>query len=280
MQAAGGPALVCRRLEPYATHLFTTRPWRLGSAERDGTSRAWDEVAEAIGAPDGRLVRVHQVHGTAVFVADEALRGAAVGAPAVPAGTGRAVHDADIILTRTEGLALAIQTADCVPLLIADRDSGVVAAVHAGWRGLAAGAPREAVRALERRFGSRPDSLIAAIGPAVGACCYQVGPDVRAAFGGHASDAQLREWFTDTPADLPDNPPIAAVVAAVRRPDRWFFDGWSAARAQLEAAGVAADRIFAARLCTASHADVFCSYRRDGPPAGRLAAVVRCDPRP
>jgi YfiH family protein len=240
--------------------LFTTRVWELGSAGADSRQRGWDEVAHAIGVPGPSLVRVHQVHGTTVFVA----------------GNGASPGDADIVIARTPGAALAVQTADCVPLLVADRATGAVAAVHAGWRGLAAGAPRTAVDALRTNFGSRPADLVAAIGPAIGACCYQVGPDVRAAFaGGGTSMADLDRWFSEMPCRLPHNPPMPSLDGERRRRDRWFFDGWEAARRQLEDSGVPREHVFVARLCTASHPGVFCSYRRDGSPAGRLAAAVR-----
>ena len=119
VQAPAGPSLVCRSLEPVAPHLFTTRPWLLGSAPADSEA-AWQEVAAAVGVDNGRLARVHQVHGSRAVAA-------------VPGDR----PDADIIVSGDAGLAVAIQTADCVPLLIADTRTGVVAAAHAGWRGLA-----------------------------------------------------------------------------------------------------------------------------------------------
>ena len=172
-----------------------------------------------------------------------------------------------IVLTDDASVALAVQTADCLPILFVDRRTRAVAAAHAGWRGLAANAPGVAISRMVADLGSRPDDLLVAIGPAIGACCYEVGEDVRARFADE-------RWFHGEPLVLTGNPPMAA-LSAVRRPNRWFFDGWSCARAQLESAGVPHDQIFSADLCTASHESTLCSYRRDGAAAGRMAGVIR-----
>jgi YfiH family protein len=152
---------------------------------------------------------------------------------------------------------MAIQTADCVPLLIADRRTGAVAAAHAGWRGLAAGVPEAVVMALTREFGSRPADLVAAIGPSISAARYEVGADVRSRFT-ESGGPRVASWF-----------------AAADRPRHWYFDGWRSARDLLEAAGIPAAQIHVAGLCTASHPDLLCSYRRDGAGAGRIAGLIR-----
>lgn len=208
----------------------------------------------------GQLVRVRQVHGATVAIAENAR-----GRP----------PQADILVSADSALALVVEAADCVPLLIADRRTGAIAAAHAGWRGLAAGVPAIAVGSLTREFGSRPADLVVAVGPAIGACCYEVGEDVRERFaarpaGGH----HWERWFLTSPARSAANPSIPRAAGA-RRADRWFFDAWTASGDQLMAAGVPAHQIFVAGLCTASHAGVWCSYRRDGPPAGRIAAAIR-----
>jgi polyphenol oxidase len=243
-----GAALRCRALEPFADHLFTTRAWRLGSATADDeTAAGWGEVADALAVSRDALARVRQVHGASVL---------AVPQDAVPAGP---LVEADILVTDHPSHALAIQTADCVPLLIADPRSGAVAAAHAGWRGLAARVPQAAVEAMARQFGSEPRDLIAAIGPSIGAERYEVGADVRDRFesAGFGRDLAAR-WFPRS-----------------TRADHWLFDGWRAASDQLETAGLRLDAIHVARLCTAEHADLFCSHRRDGKRAGRMAAAVR-----
>jgi hypothetical protein len=247
VQAAGGPALVCVALRPLAAHLFTTRSWELGS-RGEATDEAWRPVAASLGVDATQLVRLHQVHGASVIV-----RRAGDPAPLIPR------PDADIVISDDPALALAIQTADCVPLLIADRATEAVAAAHAGWRGLAAGVPGVTIAALAREFNTAPGTLIVAIGPSIRAERYEVGEDVRAQFLASIwSPAQVERWFGQSP-----------------RHDRWLFDGWRSVQDQLEWAGVPPANIHAAALCTAAHPDVFCSYRRDGKGAGRIAAAIR-----
>ncbi len=257
----GVPGLVCRPLEPFAPHLFTTRHWRLGSRtlESDDTER-WNEVAAALEVDERRLVRVRQVHGAEMAIA----RG------------GVAIRqDADIIVSDDPAFALAIRVADCVPLLIADRRTGAVAAAHAGWRGLAGRVPAAAVDALARECGSRVEDLVAAAGPSIGACCYEVGPDVREGFTlAGFSRKELDEWFVNAPVPTSRNPSMPGLEAK-GRPGRWFFDGWACTRGQLIAAGVRSAQIFLAEICTASHPGALCSYRRDGAPAGRLAGAIK-----
>jgi YfiH family protein len=256
-------ALACRALEPFARHLMTTRSWQLG-APVGSAETGWREVAIAVETP---LLRVRQVHGADVLVrrAGELDDGDANDTPA------------DIIVTDDSAVALAIQTADCVPILIVDRRTGAVAVAHAGWRGLAASVPRIAVDTLVRDLGSRPADLIAAAGPSIGACCYEVGSDVRERFAeaGWRAPASDR-WFFAAPQPSPGNPSMKGVHG--KRAGHWYFDSAAAARDQLESAGVPGAQIFLAGLCTASHPGVFCSYRRDGMPAGRMAAVITSVP--
>ncbi len=270
MQLPGGPALVCRPLEASASNLFTTRRWRLGvSGAPSGTADLWEDVASAMDVDSARLSRLRQVHGTAVV---SRRRGEAP-------GNGNALPEADIVMTDEPAVALAVQTADCVPMLIADPRAGAVAAVHAGWRGLAARAAAAAVERLASDFGSRAQDLVVAIGPAIGWCCYEVGPDVREQFERAAfPPEQLERWFSREPVRSDVNPPMTG-LAPGRRDGHWFFDAARSARDQLISAGLPAAQIFVSGLCTASHGDVFCSYRRDGSPAGRLAAAVRLRPR-
>jgi len=247
VQAAGGPALVCVPLRPFADHLFTTRDWALGSPA-GGADAHWQPVAAALGVDAAHLVRLHQVHGASVIV-----RRAGDGLPLQPR------PDADIVVSDDASLALAIQTADCVPLLIADRATGVVAAAHAGWRGLAAGVPAVTVVALAHEFGSAPANLIAAVGPSISAERYEVGEDVPARFLDSGWPAtSIERWFP-----------------AATRPGHWLFDGWKSVRDQLLSAGVPDASIHSAAFCTSANPDLFCSYRRDGKGAGRIAAAIR-----
>jgi hypothetical protein len=207
-------------------------------------------VASAIGVDPSHVVLTRQVHGAEASIVRR-------GALASAARTGQ--EQTDILVTDDGDVALAIRTADCAPILIADRRTGVVAAAHCGWRGLAARAPHTTVQALTREFGSRRADLVAAIGPSVSAACYEVGEDVRERFDAHGFErAQLDRWFSTG-----------------ARAGHWQFDGWQSARDQLESAGIPAQQIHVAGLCTSAHAALFCSYRRDGAGTGRLAAVIR-----
>ena len=273
VQLPAGPALVCRPVERYASHLFTTRRWRLGAAISASTStlsmandaEAWDEVAAAMVVEKSRLARLRQVHGSVVVTY---RRGAQPPAEDV-------LPEADIVISDAPGVALAVQTADCVPVVMIDRRLGVVAAVHAGWRGLAARAPVIAVERMARDFGTRAADLLVAIGPAIGSCCYEVGPDVRTQFEqASIAPAQLGRWFSARPVASGLNPTMTS-LSAVRREGHWFFDASQTARDELTSAGLTGTQIYVSGLCTASHRDVFCSYRRDGAPAGRMAAAIR-----
>ena len=213
-----------------------------------------------------RLARLRQVHGSAIVSHRRGVDATIAG------GT---PPEADIVVSDDPALALAVQTADCVPIVVVDPRAGAVAAVHAGWRGLVKRAPAIAVERLAADFGSRAEDLVVAVGPAIASCCYEVGPDVRAEFerAGFAP-AQLDRWFSVRPVVSAVNPPMAS-LSPVRRDGHWFFDASQSARAGLESAGVPPARIFVSGLCTASHPDLFCSYRRDGAPAGRMAAAIR-----
>lgn len=240
-----GYGLRCLPLEAVAQHLFTTRQLRLRPAQQQ--SPEWMKAVAAVGGAPDRLIHVRQVHGCVVHVVDPAKdRSMPVPPP-----------EADAIASADPGAVLAVQVADCVPLLMADRRRGVAAAVHAGWRGTAAGVVREAVETMRRRFATDPADLVAAVGPSIGPCCYEVGPELRDAFRANgASDEQLARWFS-----LVDG--------------SWRLDLWLANVDQLTAAGLSGSQIHAARLCTRSHPHVFDSYRAHGANAGRMAALIK-----
>jgi YfiH family protein len=251
-----GPALRCAALEPLAAHLFTSRALALGAAGAAGEA-AWAMLAETFGCRPSEVVRLQQVHGAEVIVR-RADRAQAVRPGCAPARG----HDgdcddrptADIVISNDPSLLLTVQAADCVPLLLADRRSGAVAAVHAGWRGTAAGAAGVAVRALRAHFDARAGDLVAAIGPSIGPCCYEVGPELRDAFltAGHPRD-EVERWFHS----------------------EGRLDLWTANRDQLVRAGLPPEAVHVATLCTRDDAERLCSYRRDGARAGRIAAAIR-----
>jgi YfiH family protein len=246
IQEPWGAALRCVPLQEIAPHLFTTRQLALSSADD------WNALAAAVGAR--HVQTLAQVHGREVVV--------------VRSLAGRRT-EADAMVSTNPEIAIAVRAADCVPLLIADAKTGAVAAVHAGWRGTAAGAAQAAVAALEREFGAKPADLVAAIGPSIGPCCYEVGSELVDAFAaaGHARYLVDR-WFVAPPPRRGEHD----------RP-KLRLDTWGANRDQLIMAGLDEQNIHASGLCTASRSDMFPSYRVEGQAAGRIAGVIRARSR-
>ena len=193
--------------------------------ESSPTSYLARRFARALSLDGTPIVRATQVHGNrAVTIRD-----------APQPGAGRDAGECDVLATDLADVALAVQTADCVPIVLAG--PGAVATAHAGWRGTAANAAGAAVRALEP-LGAAPDRLRAWMGPSVGACCYEVGGEVAAQFAGEFLRASCGGRFR-------------LDVAAVNR-------------AQIEAAGVPAGNISAHPACTMCGGPKYASYRRDG----------------
>jgi YfiH family protein len=244
--APWGHALRCRALEEIAPHLFSTRQLQLSSEA--------DELALAASIGAARVVQVTQVHGRAHVVVHQGD---------LPwLGTR---PEADVLVSNATDTAVAVRAADCVPLLMADRATGTVAAVHAGWRGTCAGAAVAAVEALGKDFGAKPENLVVAIGPSIGACCYEVGTELVDAFAaaGHARHL-IDRWFVSPP------PPRGSRARNALR-----LDVAGANRDQLVLAGVPEADVHLSGLCTAMHLEVLTSYRAEREKAGRLVAVIR-----
>jgi YfiH family protein len=170
-----------------------------------------------------RVIQVKQVHGARVVLAAEAEG-----------------QEGDAIVGREPGVAVGVRVADCVPVLVADEASGAVAAIHAGWRGVVAGVVRAGVELVAGR------RMVAAIGPCIGACCFEVGLEV---------------------ADQ-----VGFVVH--RRGDKAYVDLRAAVRSQLEARGVERKRIEDVAGCTRHEPELFHSFRRDGAGSGRMLAAI------
>lgn len=192
--------------------------------------------ARLLGVPEAPVARLKQVHGAAVVEA----RGIAPGEVAV-AGV------ADAVVTTGRGLVVAVVTADCVPVVLADLEAGVLAAAHAGWRGTAARVVEAALDALEAR-GGRAERSWALFGPSISRDRYEVGPEVLAALDGMI--------------------PHGAVVPG--RGDRSYLDVADCNEAALLRRGFRPARVLRPDLCTFGPPVRFCSYRRDGERAGRI----------
>jgi YfiH family protein len=188
------------------------------------------------------VVQVKQVHGAAVVEARDASR--------------RDGCEGDAIVARSAGgrTAVGVRVADCVPVLIASIETGDVAAVHAGWRGITAGVIEAGVKALGG------GGLLAAIGPCIGACCFEVGRDV-----------------ADEIARCVPGAPVIAPYPHVS-PDKVFVDLRAAVRHQLREAGVAPVRIEDVPGCTRHESARFHSFRRDGKSSGRMLASIVAKP--
>ena len=209
-------------------HAFTTRSSGDFATLRDPVPlRAWQEaLAKDVAFELARFFQTKQVHGRTVVDADQD-----------PASLLKV--EADGITSVREGDAVAIRVADCVPILLAATDSGKVAAVHAGWRGVESKILEVAVDRLASK------SIIAAVGPSIGPCCFEVGADVATRIGD------------------------SFVVR--REGDKAFVDLRAAVRAQLEPRGIAVEDVPG---CTRCEPDRFHSYRRDGDASGRLVGVI------
>jgi polyphenol oxidase len=211
-------------------------------------------LAAALGVGLDDFVFARQVHGAGVRVVGHADRGS--GAFWID----DAVEGADALVTTVPGVALAILTADCVPIVLHDPVAGVLACVHAGWRGTVAGVTVAAVAAMQN-LGSRPSDIVAGLGPAAAADRYQVGPDVH--------QAVTRSFGPAAPAFLRPDPSA---------PDRWLLDLHAANRHALLAAGVPAPQIHATTHPTGPTPPVSPGHffsDRAARPCGRLALVAR-----
>ncbi len=184
----------------------------------------------------------------------------------------------DGLMTDEPGVALGIQTADCVPVLVADRRLGAVAAFHAGWRGTLKRIVEHGVGRMRMEFGSRPEDLRAAVGPSIGPCCYGVGEDVE-----HEFRSQFR-YAGELFAEVYDSDPIRKkypmLFLTQRAPGHsdlgpaLHLDLGEANRRQLLDAGLREEAIERMPDCTSCRTDLFFSYRAEGGFTGRMLAVI------
>jgi purine-nucleoside/S-methyl-5'-thioadenosine phosphorylase / adenosine deaminase len=272
--------LQSRALEkfPWLVHGFSTRPGgvsrlggkkvlNLGFADWDARQNVLQNRTKLLAALDAekmRLALLRQIHSDIIHIFNSA-----------PAET----PSGDASITRTPGLLLAVQTADCIPILLADPKRRVVAAIHSGWRGTLKRIVAKTIGRMQMEFGTRSADVIAVLGPGIGRCCYEVGPEVVKQFAGQFAEA--REWF-DGPYDQlatgEEQNPLPWLTMAPpgheEPPPRVQLDLIAANRAILAEAGVRPSNIFASELCTACRTDLLFSYRREGPRTGRLMAVI------
>jgi purine-nucleoside/S-methyl-5'-thioadenosine phosphorylase / adenosine deaminase len=279
----------------WLVHGFSTRPG--GATELPAGSRAgqtkrervlnlgftdWDTRARvlenrgkffrAIGADNMRVVALRQIH------SDVAHRADASGGAAHTKANEKAPQG-DALFTRDPGILLVVQTADCIPVLLADTKQHAVAAIHSGWRGTLKRIAAKTLGRMTMEIGTRPEDVIASLGPGIGRCCYEVGSDVARDFDAQFRDA--RAWF-DGPFDAlasgesdPNWLPWLTMKPPGHAPPplRVHLDLLAANRAILTDAGVPPGQISVSALCTACRTDLLFSYRRERI-TGRLMAAI------
>ncbi len=189
----------------------------------------------------------------------------------------------DAMITATPGLALAIHTADCLPILLADPEHRIVAAIHAGWRGTLKRIVQKTVGIMRTEFGSHPAKIVAAMGPSIQVCCYEVGPEVISEY--HSQFAYAAHLFEK---GGPENPADTMLPRQVMSGNHGLMRNLETARAhlnleeanrrQLLDAGLAPRRIARGAPCTACRTDLLHSYRREGPRQGRLVSSIAIRP--
>lgn len=200
---------------PWLEHGFGTR-----------LSSCWPDTAD--------LATVQQIHSDKVLRADRA----------------GCLGEGDALISNQPGITLSVRTADCLPILMADTRNRAVAAVHAGWRGTLLEIVPKTVQAMADQFGTRLEDLVIAIGPGIGACCFEVGPEVAAQFS--SLFPERRDLDRRTKVDL--------VETNLRLLGR---------------NGGSLRQIATSGLCSCCQADLFHSYRRDHDQAGRMVSVIR-----
>jgi YfiH family protein len=266
---------------PWLVHAFSTRP--------GGTSRAYGGNAlnlgftpndsraavernrqlflKKMGVASGRktwpLVSLRQIHSDLIQSVDR------ISEPSM-AGDG--------LVTDKPGLLVAIQTADCLPIILADRKRRAVGVFHAGWRGTVKRIVEKGVGEMRKHFRTDPRDLVAAIGPGVRGCCYEVGEEVRNRFEGQFAYAStlFREVKESDP--VREKYPLLFLTARApghgELPAKIFLDLVEANRRQLLDSGVPAKNIDTAAPCTACHTDLLFSYRAEKGITGRMMAVA------
>lgn len=268
---------------PWLIHGFSTRrggvsrPYggkalNVGFTEQDSRAaveRNRELFLKHLGASSGRkpwpLVSLRQIHSDLIHRVDGS---AAQRAPV--AGDG--------LVTDTPEIIIAVQAADCLPVILVDRKRRAVGVFHAGWRGTVQRIVEKGVGEIRKHFKSDPRDLLAAIGPGVQSCCYEVGEEVRTKF--EAQFAYGRSLFREVKESDPvrDKYPLLFLTARApghsELPTKLFLDLVEANRRQLLDAGLSAKNIDATAPCTACHTELFFSYRAEKGVTGRMMAAA------
>lgn len=295
------PARIAKtRLQVLRSPLFEKIPWLLSgfSTRTGGTTSVY-----APGQRAGELNLGFTPADTREAVLENRRRffRQVTGDPSFPAVTLRQIHSSlirrvtaadataaeahlkgDGLMTAESGLLLAIQTADCIPVLIADRKNHAVAAFHAGWRGTLKRIVENGVGRMRLEFGSQPQDLVAAIGPGIGQCCYSVGEEVRSEF--LSQFAYTEELFCDVYDSDPVREKYPLLFLTARAPGHsnigpsLHLDLAEANRRQLLDAGLDPDAISVLGHCTSCRSDLYFSHRASHGFTGRMLSVIGIQP--
>lgn len=269
--------LECSRLAryPWLVHAFSTRRGgvspppaaglNLGMIESDlrtNVEQNRKTFFREFNAEGFSLASLRQVHSSSVFQLARGSRGEIVYGPPGNSSLGESAShppQGDALLTGQAGILLSVRIADCMPILLVDPRRRAIAAVHAGWRGALRGVLEKAVEEMRGAFGTDSKEMLAAIGPCIQACCYEVGEEVVAAFN---------ERFPNT----------TKFFRVKTRAGKAHLDLYAVARQQLQTAGLRPANILAASFCTACRTDLFFSHRKEGNGTGRMMAVIGLRP--
>jgi polyphenol oxidase len=279
----------------WLTHGFSTRPGGVstlhGETVLNLSFTEWDRrdnVLEnrrrfqaAVGAKDSTLVTMRQIHSDVVRPFSGEILRSADSAQNDGAEIMSKPCKGDAAITNQSGLLLGIQTADCVPILLVDPKQRVVAGIHAGWRGTLARIAQKTVGRMQMGFGCKPANVLAAIGPSIGPCCYEVSADFVTKFRAQFADAET--YFDEARTGEEPNPLQWMNMYPPGHqppPKNVHLDLRKANRSQLLAAGLRDRNIFVSDLCTSCRRDWFFSHRKEGAASGRMMSVIGLQGRP
>ncbi len=246
--------LHCAPLDAYARHCFTTRKGGVSTGhlaqtnlsfsreDRNTVMENYRRICAAEGFCLQRMTLTDQTHTDHIRQVEEATAGMGMSKESD-------IRDTDGLITDLQHTPLAVFVADCAPVLMADKVTGAVAAVHSGWRGTLAQIAAVALRQMNRAYGTQPQNVIAAVGPCIAKCCYEVGQDFKDAFQG-------KKEHLFTPKDN----------------GKYYFDLKEANREVLQDAGVG--EIYVSEDCTCCNSDLLFSHRATAGKRGNMAGII------
>ncbi|HDL04467.1 MAG TPA: peptidoglycan editing factor PgeF [candidate division Zixibacteria bacterium] len=249
------------------THFVTTRSggnsgppfesMNLGLSSGDNPIRVMENrrrLASALGFSMECMVTSWQVHGDNVRIITRKSIAEDISYRKIPRVS------ADAMITDMPDVCITVVVADCAPVLFYDPEKIIIGIAHAGWRGTVKGIAGKVVRTLEKKFGCSPTDIIADIGPSIGPCCYEVGPEVI---------SEVRENF-----EYADE-----LIKNADNKGHGYFDLWQANRRQLLEAGLSENNVEMSDQCTMCNQEIFYSYRAEGSKSGRMAAGIMLNSR-